>query len=386
MKQELKSGIAAYCAIFGIGYMGYMLMPALLAAVIQQLGINEAQAGMAGTMQLGGLALALFTSTLVLDRVNVRNLVLLGTLVTIAGLSLTVSTNSFQAVLIGLGASGVGMGMVLAGGNTLVASSKSPDKLFATIFALGQATAILILIVVLPSAVSNFGFQGGFGTVALWTAIMGGVLFFTVPLSIKRQQKAHTGRDSLLIFSTPVVLAMLMLGLADASVWPFSQQIGSSLGMGPGAAESVLGAALAAGVIGSFAAAWLGLRLGRVLPMVVGIIILAFCYYQVLNATTSQVYAIAQVAVVFSYGFSIPYFFGLCCVLDSSGRCMSAGTGMQMTGLAMAPWIAGSLIVKSGYPALGIAVVSAVGLALILGLLSVRNVKEPSSARPTFMN
>ena len=374
MTRELKSGIAAYCAIFGIGYMGYMLMPALLAAVIQQLEINEAQAGMAGTIQLGGLALALFTSTLILGRINVRSLILLGTVVAIAGLTLTTFANSFAGVLMGLGPSGVGMGMVLAGGNTLVASAKSPDKMFATILALGQATAILILITVLPVAVGSFGFQGGFGAVALWTAFMGSVLFFTTPRRYKEAHKAHADRNGLLIFSTPVVLAFLLLGLADASVWPFSQQIGSSLGLGPGTAESVIAAALAAGVIGSFAAAWLGMRLGRVLPMVMGVFILACSYYQVLNASAAWVYALAQITVVFAYGFSIPYFFGLCCVLDSSGRYMSAGAGMQMTGLALAPWIAGSLIVKSGYSVLGIAVVISVGLALVLGLSSVRKV------------
>ena len=379
MKQGLKSGIAAYCAVFGIGYMGYMLMPALLASLIQQLEINEAQAGMAGTIQLGGLALALFTSTLILDRINIRSLILVGTVIAIAGLTFTAFANSFESVLIGLGPGGVGMGMALAGGNTLVASSNSPDKLFATIFALGQATAILILIVVLPTAVGNFGFQGGFGAVSLWMAIMGGVLFLTVPRGYTGAPGAHTERNGFLIFSTPVVLALLMLGLADASVWPFSQQIGFSLGLGPGAAESVLAAALASGVIGSFAAALLGIRLGRLLPMALGIFILACCYYQVLNASAAWVYALAQVAALFAYGFSIPYFFGLCCVLDPSGRFMSAGAGMQMTGMALAPWLAGSLIVKSGYSALGVAVVVSVGLALILGLTSARKVKESSS-------
>ena len=77
MNQRVKSGIAAYCAVFGIGYMGYMLMPALLAAVVVQLEINEAQAGVAATTQLGALALALFSTTLVLARIDIRSLILL---------------------------------------------------------------------------------------------------------------------------------------------------------------------------------------------------------------------------------------------------------------------------------------------------------------------
>ncbi len=378
MNQKVKSGIAAYCAVFGIGYMGYMLMPALLASVVAQLEINEAQAGVAATAQLGGLALALFTTTLILARIDIRSLILLGTVIATAGLALAASASSFEGVLVGLSTGGIGMGMVLAGGNAIVASSDNPDRLFAIIFAFGQVTAIMILIAILPAAVGRFGYQGGFGSVSLTFIIMGVVLFFTAPRSNREEQKVNPELNRFLIFFSPAVLALLLLGLADASVWPFSQQIGTSLGLGPGVAESVLAAALAAGVVGSLTAAWLGVRLGRTLPMVFGIVILACCYYFVLNASQSWVYVAAQIAALFVYGFSVPYFFGLCGELDSKGRFMAAGAGMQMVGLALAPWLAGTLIVQSGYSSLGIAVVSAVGVALAFGLVSASKVK------PTF--
>ena len=378
MNQKVKSGIAAYCAVFGIGYMGYMLMPALLASVVAELEINEAQAGVAATAQLGGLALALFTTTLILTRIDIRSLILLGTVIATAGLALAAFASSFEGVLVGLSTGGIGMGMVLAGGNAIVASSDNPDRLFAIIFAFGQVTAIMILIAILPAAVGRFGYQGGFGSVSLTFIIMGVVLFFTAPRSNREEQKVNPELNRFLIFFSPAVLALLLLGLADASVWPFSQQIGTSLGLGPGVAESVLAAALAAGVIGSLTAAWLGVRLGRTLPMVFGIIILACCYYFVLNASKSWVYVAAQITALFVYGFSVPYFFGLCGELDSKGRFMAAGAGMQMVGLALAPWLAGTLIVQSGYSSLGVAVVSAVGVALAFGLVSASKVK------PTF--
>jgi predicted MFS family arabinose efflux permease len=372
MSQKIKSGIAAYCAVFGIGYMGYMLMPALLAPIIEQLAINEAQAGFAATMQLGGLALGLFATTPFLARIRIRSLILLGAVLATTGFTLTAATDSYEGVLLGLGSGGIGMGMVLAGGNTLVASSGNPDRLFATIFAFGQATAIIILIAVLPTTVGKFGYQGGFGAVALWTAILCVILFFTAPSNGKEKRENRATSSSLMIFFTPAVLALLMLGLADASVWPFSQQIGSSLGLGSGVAESVLAAALAAGVSGSLVSAWLGLRFGRTFPMATGVVTLACCYFFVLTASEAWVYAVAQIAVLFAYGFSVPYFFGLCGKLDSTGRYMAAAAGMQMVGLALAPWLAGSLIVKSGYSALGLAVVFSAVLALILGLISAR--------------
>ena len=383
MNQKVKSGIAAYCAVFGIGYMGYMLMPALLASVMAQLEINEAQAGVAATAQLGGLALALFTTTLILARIDIRSLILLGTVIATAGLALAAFASSFEGVLVGLSTGGIGMGMVLAGGNAIVASSDNPDRLFAIIFAFGQVTAIMILIAILPAAVGRFGYQGGFGCVSLTFIIMGVVLFFTAPRSNREEQKVNPELNRFLIFFSPAVLALLLLGLADASVWPFSQQIGTSLGLGPGVAESVLAAALAAGVIGSLTAAWLGVRLGRTLPMVFGVIILACCYYFVLNASKSWVYVAAQITALFVYGFSVPYFFGLCGELDSKGRFMAAGAGMQMVGLALAPWLAGTLIVQSGYSSLGVAVVSAVGVALAFGLVSASKVK-PTFRQPNF--
>lgn len=378
MNQKVKSGIAAYCAVFGIGYMGYMLMPALLASVVAQLEINEAQAGVAATTQLGGLALALFTTSFFLARIDIRRLILLGTVIATAGLALAASASGYVGVLLGLGVSGVGMGLVLAGGNAVVASSDNPDRLFAIIFAFGQLTAIIILIAILPVAVDGFGYQGGFGTVSLTFFIMGIVLFFTTPRSSKVEEQVHRQLNGFLVFFCPAVLALLLLGLADASVWPFSQQIGTRLGLESGVAESVLAAALAAGVIGSLAAAWLGVRLGRTLPMVFGVAVLACCYYFVLNASSSWIYVAAQIGALFAYGFSVPYFFGLCGELDSKGRFMAAGAGMQMAGLALAPWLAGILIVQSGYHTLGVAVVSSTGVALAFGLVSSRKIK------PTF--
>jgi len=110
--------------------------------------------------------------------------------------------------------------------------------------------------------------------------------------------------------------------------------------------------------------------------MSMGMIILASFYYMVLNTPVASVYATAQILVVFVYGFSVPYFFGICGVLDPTGRLMATAAGMQMIGFAIAPWLAGALIVSTGYPALGSGVVTAVLAALGLGLLGVRMLRR----------
>ena len=79
-------------------------------------------------------------------------------------------------------------------------------------------------------------------------------------------------------------------------------------------------------------------------------------------------YAAAQITAIFSYGFAVPYLFGICGALDARGRFMAAGAGLQMVGLGLAPWLAGSIMTGWGLPAVAVMVGVVVLVAGVLGL------------------
>jgi len=71
-------GLAAYASVFGIGYLGYMLMPSVLSAAAERFDLNELNVGLAATVQLTALALALFVAAPFLQRIGGRRAAIAG--------------------------------------------------------------------------------------------------------------------------------------------------------------------------------------------------------------------------------------------------------------------------------------------------------------------
>lgn len=362
----IRQSLGPAAAVFGVGYMGYMLMPAQLTTLIERFDLSEGRAGFAATLQLGALALFLFLSVRALNKYSGKSLALTGCTVAVAGYLGSGFGPNYGFVQFALIVAGAGMGMTLAGGNAIISSMKQPDRVYAASLAAGQLAAALLLIFVVPSAIKALGLHGPYIVLSLWTAIM----FFLIATikTVKTKEMASDEEPSLLVYLSLPVLALFLIGFSDASVWPFTGEIGSKLGLDAGQAEAVQGFALLAGILGATVASIVGTRFGRIKPLCIGAIFAGVLYFSILNAPSATIYSGAQILVLFFFGFSVPYFFGICAALDPKGRIMAAAAGMQMVGLALAPSIAGVIMGKAGPFALGSLVLVSFLMALTFGL------------------
>ena len=350
--------------------MGYMLMPAIISSVIDKFDISTNQAGLTASSLLGSLAIAMFITTPFLTRVDSVKICRIGCVIVILGYLLAAIAPNLIAVIMALSLAGAGMGISIAGGDAIVSSSDNPDRLFAFIFALGQFTAFLLLIAFIPTATQIAGFTGLCCTLAVWSLLMLISLFMSRG-EVETEDNSHVHSSSpLSLFVIPIVIALFAIGFSDASVWPFTGEVGMAVGLNETDAQAIQGLALLAGIVGATLAGVLSDRFGRKTPLAVGLIVLAAMYFFVLTAGTVFVYAAAQIIALFFYGFSIPYLFGISSELDSSGQIMATASGMQMLGVALAPWIAGILISGPGLSAVGMVVVGTVLFTLILAFRS----------------
>ena len=259
----MKKPLAAFSAIAGIGYMGYIVLPLALVGVMEHYAINDATAGGMATCLLGGLAVGLFACTHLLRRHGPRKLCLLGAALAV----FAYATCAFAPPLALLGLSllvgGLGMGLCMGGGEAIVASMPDPDRAFAGVYAAGQLAGILLLALVLPWAMAQGSMAGAFAALAIWSLLNGLLLLATLGDGQAAPATEKSPGFRWIYFVSPAVLALFLLGLADASVWPFSPQIGQRLGLDEGQAGLVLASALAAGVAGSVLAAVISTRWGR---------------------------------------------------------------------------------------------------------------------------
>jgi len=366
MMSIMRNGAGAAAAVFGVGYMGYMLMPAQISALIERFGITDGQAGLLATLQLGALASLLFISAKLLNRYSGKQLAIWGCILTALGHFGGAMFSSYSLVQAAMVLAGAGMGMALAGGNSMISSMRSPDRAYAGSLAIGQFSAALLLILIVPIAAEKFGQSGPFYVLALWTLLMLVLILSTNP-SAAQQNDTEPSPSLILFFSAPVI-ALFLVGFSDASVWPFTGEIGDRLGLEGAQIETVQGLALVAGIIGAITASIIGTKFGRLKPMVLGSIGSAILYFCILNAPNSNIYSASQIFVLFFFGFSIPYFFGICAEMDSKGRVMTAAAGMQMIGLAAGPWLGGMIMQSMGARVLGAVVAIAFLCALFLAL------------------
>ena len=373
---DKRTALSSFATIYGIGYLSYMLMPLQIGALIEFLHLNEAQVGVIATAELVSLALALFVIAPRIASFSKLRLGRIGAGLVFIGHALSACSDTYSLLLMCRMLTGLGAGMVLAAGNAVVASSANPQRLFALILTIGQMQAACLLFL-MPLFISRWGHSGAYGFLASWTALMF-VLIQKIPdqiatlLSESEEQSKMNWRILLL----PTVLAMALVGTCDASLWTFQERIAASLGLDQETTGLVLGGALISGMLGAGLAAIVGSRFGKILPVCCGFLWMAICYLVITMTTKPALYIFFELSYLFAYCFVIPYLFVINGELDRNGGAMVAANACNLAGISLGPIFAGFLIVKGGYPIIGMTISTLIIVAMLMYLSVARNLPK----------
>ncbi len=372
-KDGLKRFLGAFAALYGIGYLAYMLMPVLVGSLIEGLGINEDGAGVIATIELVALAVTLLVLAPRMARMPLRRLAFTGAGLAILGSVLATLVVALPLLAASRAVAGIGMGMCIAAANAVIAASESPQRLFASVFSVGQLQAA-VLMTVLPVFTARWAHVGGYGFVAVWIALMMCLLIWLPSTRVADIEGAVEEKTSLGLFVLPSVIGMILVGACDGMLWTFTERIAESLGLDSQTVGFVLGGALVCGVLGAAVSALVGERFGVVLPIATGLPILGACYLAVTFASAPPVYITAQLMVLFFFGFTIPYLLGFNGSLDPKGRVMVAASGAMLVGMAIGPAVSGAIIVAAGFKAVGACIVVMIAVCLTLFMCAARGI------------
>jgi len=372
-RTDVSRFLAVFAAMYGIGYLSYMLMPILVGSVISGLGINEDGAGVIATIELVALAATLLVLAPRMARIPLRRLAFAGAGLAIAGSALATFVAALPLLAASRAIAGVGLGMCIAAANAVIAASESPQRLFASVFSVGQLQAAALM-TVLPVFTARWAHVGGYGFVAVWVALMMCLLVWLPRNRLAEVDGSAAKKAPLGLFVLPSVVGMILVGASDGMLWTFTERIAESLGLDGQMIGFVLGGALVCGVLGAAVSAVVGERFGVVLPIATSLPLLGAGYLAVTHAPSPPVYIAAQLLVLFLFGFTIPYLLGFNGSLDPKGRVMVAASGAMLIGMAVGPAVSGAIIVAAGFKAVGALIVVMIALCLILFLLAVRGV------------
>ena len=127
------------------------------------------------------------------------------------------------------------------------------------------------------------------------------------------------------------------------SLFAYELELGGHYGFETDFVSLVLASALLGGGLTALIVAWWGTRVGRLIPMCVGVFGMAACAGLFLVPVV-WTFMVAAVGFGACFSIAIPYLLGIGSEMDNSGQMAAVGSFINSLGLASGPAIAATLL------------------------------------------
>ena len=355
----------AAAAATGVGLLGSNALPLLVGAVIDGIGFDVRQAGLLGSVEIGAMGLASLLLAPRVGSISRRGVALVSAAIVAGAHLASAFTEDFGSLMALRLVAGLSEGCIFATANAVIASSADPDRLYARVTVVG-ALAAAALFVALPHAIELWSQRGAFAALAA-------VALLCVPLLLLLPASAPAGTHSEILGggllrgpASALLLAAFVLSVGEGAIWTFVERIGAGVGLDIDAIGLVLAATTVAGVSGAALAAWLGTRLGRTLPLLLGMSAVGLASVTLGYARGPGAYVAAELVYNTAYLFVAPFLLGTAAAIDTQGRVAAATGGIVLLGAGLGPGVGGVLVAWRAFPALAWFVVVCCAAAILI--------------------
>jgi MFS family permease len=386
--------ILAAFASSGAGYLGSTAAPFLLDALYKS-GLNYQQAGDLGMVELLTLAVVATLIGPIVPRFSHRKLAFTGCLMAAAGVATSAmcGVDDYALMMVGRLITGTGSALAISGANAAVAAREDAERIFALIWTMGGGITAALPQIMPRLADLEFGMDsaipGGNYRTCFGLMFVGcfAFLYFirnlpprpaslatTAPSADSGDASAETSAAGRLssgdwVLGGMALAGMLIYSIAEMALWQFAYTIPvTESGLDEDLVAYVLTCTTIAGLSGGAIAAWLGTRVGRVIPITVGMLINLVGQVVFLSATTPAMLWIGGVCWGLGFYFVSPFQIGLVAALDRRGRLAVASGAAMNYGYALGPGIAGRTLENLDKNALVMIIAGMTVTALLLFL------------------
>jgi MFS transporter, DHA1 family, inner membrane transport protein len=362
----------------------FLLLPSFVGALDDVLHFTPERTGLLGSADLAGIALATATGPWWLRRASWRPLVLisLGAFLVINGLCFGVI--SFP-ILLGLRilagiAAGIAYVVALAG----IVDTRD----------VARNTALLVFLQVVFAAVGVYALDDVRITWRL-NAVYIYILAWTIPaLALcwrcfpenpgDRVQAGGINWRRVAAPGTAALIGTALYFLMIGGVWGYLEGIARAAGLTLSETGAALSIGLVISLVGPAVAAWLGLRLGRTLPLMITALVQVASLYLLIQlkhfSDVEIAFFIVNTIFQLFWNYIIAYFIIIFNDIDVSGRFVALyGMASHLT-LAIGPYLGAFLIRDGGYAALLWFGIGAVVICFGSFLLAVRLIAKAATA------
>jgi predicted MFS family arabinose efflux permease len=376
---------SAAAAAYGVGLLGLWALPFLISAIIHDLALDEAQAGLLMSAEFGFTMLASLLVAPFMGRAPRRTLALVGTVIAIAANIASANIGDIYALAAVRCLAGLGAGLALACGNAAVSSARHPDRIAGHM----NVLSVLLMIVVMlgyAKVMALYGLPGLYYAMAATMAVM----LLAIPMLAQRAPvaeavplvAARTGGSGNVLLSLPAIcmmLAMFVFQARDTMGWAFVERIGTMVGYTGDELGVLLSVQSVVGLIGPLIAAMIGKRFGMSTPVILAILLTGGTSLSyVLGEHSKTLYTAGVMTICVTYFYALSYLTGLAAELDREGRVVAAASSFLSLGLAVGPAISGGLISLGGFSLAAWGIGVTVVLTLLLVIVPLASVRRGS--------
>ena len=347
---DLNSSITLIAVIYMavIGPEVFIVQPGFVLGMVEYMGFSEKVAGDIASVEIWGIALTTVIMTFFVHRFNWRH-VFLGSL-SIMIIGNIASLFADTPLLFGVWrfVAGFGAGGLVSLSFTIVGLTDKPDRNFGYLIMWVLVYGAIVLLA-MPTAYHLFGMQGVIIFFALFPA---SGLFFVRFLPSSGEEHVQIEEDAVNLpanFKYVALLAMFCYFLGQGVVWAYLFLIGITGGGTEQEIANGLTASQFLGIAGAFTAAMLGAKLGRSVPLSIGILGTLIPLFWLFGSMGALIYAIAVCVYNYFWNLTHPFLLAAMASFDRSGRVVTYAVAAQMLGLAHGPWIAARVFTEGDF-------------------------------------
>lgn len=326
----------------------FIVQPGFVQGLVQYLGFDDRGAGYVASAEMFGLAATTILMTFVAHRVNWRTIIFWSLLVMFGANALCTLTSDLNAFVALRFIAGLGAGSLVSLSFAAIGLTRNPDRNFGLLI-MWVLTYGAIVLWAMPAAYDLAGINGAIWFFALFPL---SAIPFIRHLPVNGETATHVEADAIdmtLLMKGMALMAMLAYFTAQGVVWAYLFLIGLAGGLGEQAVANGLMLSQFAGIAGALLAATIAHRVGRSLPLAIGILGGALCLYFLVGTFSFVVYATAVGIYNFLWNMTHPFLLGAMASFDRRGRVVVYAVAFQMVGLAVGPGLAASVIGDGDY-------------------------------------
>lgn len=368
-----RQSLIAIVFLAVIGPCVFIVQPGFVQGLVEYLKLSEQQAGLIASAEMWGIASGTLALIFLVDRMSWRRLCLM--LLAFAVVGNLASVGQSDPVTLGVlrFVAGIGAGGLISITFTMAGLTRRADRSIALIivWVLSYGAAVLYF---MPQAYQAIGMAGVLVFFALFSLC--GVVFVRF---LPDSGDAHADVEGVYNYSMALrnltLLAILVYNIGIGIVWAYLFLEGLATGMAEQTVANALMISQIVGIGGALFVVFFEVRLGRLVPMMIGFVGIAVAIAMLLNSPTQSDFWWAVCGFNLLWNLTMPYTISTSGDFDAKGQTVVYAIAVQMLGLAIGPYVAAQLLVGGDYDVVNSAAIAAfllAGLMILPGVLAQR--------------